>query len=82
MAEGLQKITGADIALCTTGIAGPTGGSENKPVGLIYIGLRFNNITTVREVKLSSDLPRIQMKEEFVNQALNFALSILTTDRI
>ena len=82
MAEGLQRVTGADIALCTTGIAGPTGGSENKPVGLVYIGLKYNNITTIREVKLSPNLPRTQMKEEFANQALNFALSILTTDRI
>ena len=82
MAEGLQKVTGADIAPCTTGIAGPSGGSENKPVGLVYIGLKYNNITTIREVKLSPNLPRTQMKEEFANQALNFALSILTTDRI
>ena len=82
MAEGLQKATRADIALCTTGIAGPTGGTKEKPVGLIYIGLRYKNITTIREVRLSPDLPRTQMKEEFANQALNFALSILTTDRI
>ena len=52
MAEGLQKATGADIALCTTGIAGPTGGTKEKPVGLIYIGLRYKNITTIREVRL------------------------------
>lgn len=82
MAEGLQKATGADIALCTTGIAGPTGGTKEKPVGLIYIGLKYKNITTIREVKLSPSLPRTQMKEEFTNQALNFALSTLTSDRI
>ena len=82
MAEGLQKITGADIALCTTGIAGPTGGSPNNPFLLISIGLKYNNIITVREVKLSPDLARTQMKEEFTKQALNFALSVLTTDRI
>ena len=82
MAEGLQNATGCDIALCTTGIAGPTGGTKEKPVGLIYIGLKYNNITTVKEVKLSPQLPRVQMKEEFANQALKFALDILTTDRI
>ena len=82
MAEGLQKATGCDIALCTTGIAGPTGGSELKPVGLIYIGLKYNNIVTVKEVKLPPTLPRKQMKEEFANQALKFALDILTKDRI
>ncbi len=82
MAEGLINTTGADIALCTTGIAGPTGGSDEKPVGLIYIGLKYNNITTIREAKLPPELPRIQMKEEFANQALKFALSVLTKDRI
>ena len=35
MAEGLFKLTGADICVSTTGIAGPSGGSENKPVGLM-----------------------------------------------
>lgn len=82
MAEGLQNATGCDVALCTTGIAGPTGGTKEKPVGLIYIGLKYNNITTVKEVKLSPNIERVQMKEEFANQALKFALDILTTDRI
>lgn len=82
MAEGLQKATGCDVALCTTGIAGPTGGTIEKPVGLIYIGLKYNNIITVKEVKLSPQIPRVQMKEEFANQALKFALDILTFDRI
>ncbi len=39
MAEGLVHKTGCDIAVCTTGIAGPTGGSVEKPVGLLYIAV-------------------------------------------
>ena len=39
MAEGLLKKSNVDIALSTTGIAGPDGGSEEKPVGLVYIGV-------------------------------------------
>jgi nicotinamide-nucleotide amidase len=39
MARGMQRISGADIAVATTGIAGPTGGSEEKPVGTVYFGL-------------------------------------------
>ena len=41
MAKGLQKLSGADICVSTTGIAGPTGGSKEKPVGLVYIGVYY-----------------------------------------
>ena len=82
MANGLFEATGCDIALCTTGIAGPTGGTKEKPVGLVYISMRYNGIVTIKEVKLSPDIPRKEMKERFANEDLKLALSTLTTDRI
>lgn len=47
MAEGLRRKSGADFALSTTGIAGPGGGSQAKPVGLVYVGLAFPGGSTV-----------------------------------
>ena len=82
MANGLQKITGCDVALCTTGIAGPTGGTKEKPVGLVYISLKYNNIVTIKEIKLPPDTPRKEMKEQFADLALKLAVDILTKDRI
>ncbi len=82
MANGLQKITGCDIALCTTGIAGPTGGTKEKPVGLVYISIKYNNIVTIKEIKLNSKTPRIEMKKLFADEALKLAISTLTSERI
>jgi PncC family amidohydrolase len=82
MANGLQARTNCDIALCTTGIAGPTGGTIEKPVGLVFISAKYNEITTVKEIRLNTNLPRVQMKEEFANQALKLAISLLEDNRI
>jgi nicotinamide mononucleotide (NMN) deamidase PncC len=78
MANGLQKLTGCDVAICTTGIAGPTGGTKEKPVGLVYISVKYNNIVTIKEIKLPPNTPRKEMKEQFANHALKLALDILT----
>lgn len=39
MAQGVRELSGADIGISTTGIAGPTGGSKLKPVGTVYVGV-------------------------------------------
>ena len=49
MVKNLKKISGTNISISITGIAGPTGGSKNKPVGLVYIGLKKGNTTLVNK---------------------------------
>ena len=82
MANGLKNATDCDIALCTTGIAGPTGGSVEKPVGLMFTSVLYNGITTVKEVRLPSDLDRVTMKEKFAQEALKLAILVLKEERI
>lgn len=53
MAQGALKISGADIAVSVTGIAGPDSDSTNKPVGLVYIGLADRDNVWVRELRTS-----------------------------
>lgn len=82
MADGLQEVTKCDIALCTTGIAGPTGGSYDKPVGLMYTSVKYNGIVTVKEIKLKSDIERILMKQLFADEALKLAISVLSNNKL
>ena len=56
MAEGVRKLSGADIGISVTGISGPGGGTEDKPVGLAYIGFSHSGGTYVREVRTGRSL--------------------------
>lgn len=77
MAKGLQEKTGCDVAICTTGIAGPTGGSKEKPVGLMYASVFFNGNIVVKKVLLPHFIPRKLMKFLFTQNAINFAYNVI-----
>ena len=51
-ALGAARATGARLTLSTTGIAGPGGGTEEKPVGLVYIGVCLDGVVTSHELRL------------------------------
>ncbi|MFK5883015.1 MAG: competence/damage-inducible protein A [Candidatus Izemoplasma sp.] len=69
MAENLQQITNADITVSITGIAGPTGGTKEKPVGLVYFGITHKGITKV--YKKISNGNRLMVRTRSTMFALN-----------
>ena len=70
MIEGLYKKNKTKICISTTGIAGPGGSMKNKPVGLIYIGIRFNKKKIV--IKKNFKGTRIQIQKKCVNFILKY----------
>lgn len=77
MAEGLLKNYNCSLAIATTGIAGPLGASETKPVGLIYIAIANNKIKKAYKFEANSLLYRRIMKYTFSNKALDLLLDFL-----
>jgi nicotinamide-nucleotide amidase len=68
MALGVRQIAGTDIGISTTGIAGPTGGSDEKPVGLVWIGYSDKNETLAVKFNFGDDRRRV--KERAAQAAL------------
>lgn len=77
MADGIRRVTGADIGISITGIAGPGGGTAEKPVGLVYIGISAPQFTTtaIRGI-LGSDREMIRIRA--TTQALLILRDYLT----
>jgi len=72
MARGVKDNAGTEIGLSTTGIAGPAGGTQEKPVGLVYVGLVIADEDYVRRLNLDGD--RKTNKSLTARRALEFLL--------
>jgi nicotinamide-nucleotide amidase len=70
MAQGIRKVFGTTFGLSTTGVAGPTGGTKEKPVGLVYIGVSDGRRTLVIKLNLKGN--RKEIKERATEKTLQF----------
>ena len=70
MASGVRRLAGADIGISTTGIAGPGGGSKEKPVGTVYVGISTKNDTNAYEFRMGEYGGRAEIRKAAVACAL------------
>lgn len=71
MAQGVKALSKADLGLSVTGIAGPSGGSRDKPVGLVYVGLAHKKYAMSKEYRLRGT------RQEIKSQAADAALGLV-----
>ena len=77
MAEGVRRQTGADIGVSTTGIAGPTGGTPEKPVGTVFVAISTAEGSKCIRLSLSSMRSREFIRDVSASNAINLALEYL-----
>lgn len=68
MAEGVRRVIGSDIGVSVTGLAGPGGGTAEKPVGLVFIGISGSRGTNV--IKCNFKGSRVEVKQQAAQRAL------------
>lgn len=76
MAEGAQRLTGADLAVATTGVAGPDPDERGNPVGLVYVALAREGETLVRTVHAGG--PRTRVRQVAASHAFDMVRRYLT----
>ena len=74
MVKNINKISKTNISLSITGVAGPKGGTREKPIGLVFIGIKKGNKTLIKKF-LFKNKKRSSIQKATVNKALNLILS-------
>ncbi len=77
MAKGALDNSNADISVAVTGVAGPGGGSAEKPVGLVHFAVAQQGKATVHSVQKFGNLRRLEIRTKSVNHALSMVLAQL-----
>ena len=75
MARGVKRVIGADLGLGITGIAGPNSDETGRPVGLVYIGAAYREMTVVREYRFDGD--RAAVRAQAAEAAADLALTLI-----
>ena len=73
LANGARERFRSDIALGVTGVAGPSGGTDEKPVGLVYLGLSSSEGSWTRKLELGPEQPRDVIQSRSCKHAMNWA---------
>ena len=74
MAEGIKRVSGSKVSIATTGIAGPDGGTKEKPVGLVYIGICIEEKTLIEKCIFNGNRDQIRVA------ATEYSLNMLNNE--